>query len=302
MISIDVGIKNMAYCIFCIENNTCTVEDWNILNLSTSTTMEEPKPIHFCNYAKTKSKSCMKRAKYLKGDYVRCEKHLDVSENYILPNPNHSLPKLKKRSMLDLQEMYGKDIALEKKKTKSEYVQLLFDFYQKLSWSLIPVPPKPASANKIDLITIGRNLHFQLSQIPRMRQISYVVIENQISPIANRMKTIQGMVAQWFIVHGQPSDIIEFVSSSNKLKAFLKEDKEKGKEEGKEEGKKSYQKNKKNGIQFCRQILENQSDKWFTFLDTFPKKKDDLADCFLQGWWYWKERISLQNTFSKKEY
>jgi hypothetical protein len=286
MISIDVGIKNMAYCIFKLENNTCEVEDWNILNLVT----ESETSILSCNYVPSNKSSlqtlnkktkCMKRAKYLKGDYIRCEKHLDVSENFVLPNPNYSLAKLKKCKVSELKEIY----AHEGKKTKQEYVDLIFEHFQKSSWSLVPEPHKPASANKIDLITIGRNLHSQLSQIPIMRQVSYVVIENQISPIANRMKTIQGMIAQWFIIHGKSS--IEFVSSSNKLKAFSKE---------KGEEKKSYQKNKKNGILFCRQILDNFPEKkWTIFLDTFPKKKDDLADCFLQGWWYWTERIKEKN-------
>jgi hypothetical protein len=60
MISVDVGIKNMAYCVFCIENNTCVVEDWNILNLSNSC---ETFPVPSCNFAK-KKKTCMKKAKY----------------------------------------------------------------------------------------------------------------------------------------------------------------------------------------------------------------------------------------------
>ena len=33
LISFDVGIKNMAYCIFDISNNTPTILDWGILNL-----------------------------------------------------------------------------------------------------------------------------------------------------------------------------------------------------------------------------------------------------------------------------
>jgi len=37
------------------------------------------------------------------------------------------------------------------------------------------------------------------------------------------MKTIQGMLAQYFIMRGQPNIVIEFVSSSNKLKDFVME-------------------------------------------------------------------------------
>ena len=49
--------------------------------------------------------------------------------------------------------------------------------------------------------------------------VDKVIIENQISPIANRMKTIQGMIAQFFIMNDIKD--IEFVAASNKLKNFI---------------------------------------------------------------------------------
>lgn len=33
LISFDIGIKNMAFCIFTVESNTVKVQDWGILNL-----------------------------------------------------------------------------------------------------------------------------------------------------------------------------------------------------------------------------------------------------------------------------
>ena len=47
--------------------------------------------------------------------------------------------------------------------------------------------------------------------------IDRVIIENQISPIANRMKTVQGMLSQYFLMSNDKLDI-EFISSINKLK------------------------------------------------------------------------------------
>ena len=49
---------------------------------------------------------------------------------------------------------------------------------------------------------------------------------------------------------------------------------------------KKYREHKKDGVFYCKNILENNSwieDKW-GFHNS--KKKDDLADCFLQGVWY----------------
>ena len=39
-----------------------------------------------------------------------------------------------------------------------------------------------------------------MNKLPDIESITHVFIENQISPIANRMKTIQGMLAQYFIM------------------------------------------------------------------------------------------------------
>jgi hypothetical protein len=60
-----------------------------------------------------------------------------------------------------------------------------------------------------------------LDSNPILSSIDHIVIENQISPIANRMKTLQGMIAQYFIMRGK--ETISFISSANKLKLFSKD-------------------------------------------------------------------------------
>ena len=44
------------------------------------------------------------------------------------------------------------------------------------------------------------------------------------------------------------------------------------------------------GVSYCSRILTKNEflNQWITSLDT--KKKDDLADCFLQGLWYLKQK------------
>ena len=106
-------------------------------------------------------------------------------------------------------------------------------------------------------------------------EIDYVIIENQISPIANRMKTIQGMIAQYFIMSNIIVNHIEFVSSINKLKDLdIKE-------------KITYNERKKLGIAKCLDIisLDNRFNDKLEYFKTH-KKKDDLSDAFLQGLWY----------------
>jgi hypothetical protein len=101
-----------------------------------------------------------------------------------------------------------------------------------------------------------------------------VIIENQIGPLANRMKTLQGMVMQHFIELSVP--IIEEISAANKLKPFLSQGQ-----------KTTYNERKKIGIKITLQQLTSTSKiiKWMDFFQSH-KKKDDLADSFLQGLWY----------------
>ena len=119
LISFDVGIKNMAYCIFDIlssspsslsslppsiiinETDNINILDWSVLNLMNT---EAPvKKECLCNYVleNKKKKStiqllCNKKAKYNKNQHFLCEKHA-VQSNYILPLKEYSIPLLKKK-------------------------------------------------------------------------------------------------------------------------------------------------------------------------------------------------------------
>lgn len=92
------------------------------------------------------------------------------------------------------------------------------------------------------------------------------------------MKSLQGMIMQHFI-ENKITSIFE-ISSSNKLRDFLN-------------GKKTtYAERKKIGIVKTRELISNNINlkKWITHFNTH-KKKDDLADCYLQGLWFIKHKI-----------
>ena len=130
-------------------------------------------------------------------------------------------------------------------------------------------------ADKINLVDLGKNMMEYFDENLKIKEmgIDYVLIENQISTIATRMKTLQGMITQYFIMRDIKN--IEFISSSNKLKEFL------------DKKKTTYAERKKMGITITKEII-NQSDMLHCWDETFSssKKKDDLADCFLQGRWF----------------
>ena len=73
LISFDVGIKNMAYCIFYFNGSELIVQDWNILNL-----LENSKIPDLCSFemkSKKQTKICGKKAKYKKERLCFCETH-----------------------------------------------------------------------------------------------------------------------------------------------------------------------------------------------------------------------------------
>lgn len=290
LISFDVGIKNMGYCIFDMSDNLNVlpqVIDWEILNLCPDSSNSS----HTCQQTikqkknATISKVCGKKAKYFKTEHgpliiYCCETHAKCYLQWVLPKKEHTIPYLKKQSVEKIRELRDIHIpSLPDKTKKLDIIQALDQYYKSKSWTKIEY--KKTNAGLVDLITIGRSLFQKLEENPIFSTVTHVIIENQISPIANRMKTIQGMLAQHFI--SKKTKHIEFVSSSNKLKEF----------EDVSEGKTQYQKNKKDGVFYCSQLLNTlENDSWIGFFSHYPLKKDDLADCFLQGIWWWKKQSS----------
>ena len=306
LISFDIGIKNMAYCIFHLETGSQTIiYDWNVINL-----------MNYCScYLKAKNKTtpqkiCGKVAKFSKHANFFCEKHAKNSSEYIIPSKETSHAFFNKMKVDELKTVYKKLNVFNDSENlrKPDLLEKINKFYQDSCFIPI-INKKKKSANDTDLIMIGKNMKTLLNEINGIRDITHVIIENQISPIANRMKTIQGMLAQYFIMIN--SDIhIEFISSANKLRSFeptenvvknpnkthKKADKKlenvfvSNSGEPAEPAEKTqsnvYKKHKIDGVTKCSQLLEKNQEfkKWIHVLET--KKKDDLADCFLQGIWY----------------
>lgn len=99
-------------------------------------------------------------------------------------------------------------------------------------------------------------------------KVDKVLVENQIGPLASKMKMVQGMVIQYWTMRGAD---VECISACNKLKLFVS-------------GKTTYAERKKLSIQYAKEVLE--LNEMTTDVFTHHKKKDDLADTFLQAVWY----------------
>ena len=300
VLSIDVGIKNLAFCILekSEDNilNDFRIVKWDTINLS------QDMNYNCCEISK--NVVCNKPAKFIKGTQCFCLKHAK-KQPFKIPTAELKPAFINKQKIQTLHALAIKyDIKIPEQIPSSGFgkcgtkpikrvdlIALINDHISNTCFN----PIIKTNASTIDLITIGRNIKIKLDEILHedMSSLTYVIIENQISPIANRMKTIQGMIAQYFIMRN--NDIrIEFVSSVNKLKDV-------GVGVGLAgtgvvadvvvpeiaDAKKKYKDRKLLGIQRCLHLVNNNDNykEWCGFFTTHAKK-DDLADALLQGIWF----------------
>ncbi len=368
IISIDVGIKNLAICVFSRNISTksnINIEIWDVVNISvedSSVANDSIADAHTCTFiaekAKEKNKSrtpgskglreffggaqthdvsphaqpscCGKPAKYFykalspQNDHEPatkffCKVHAKKSQ-YVIPSqtetPDFHLKTVKKMKLQELQEYFKRHPLLEiptaeegKKAKKEDLLDAITKFIR--TKCLQPIEEfrtaDATTASKkpvknvafINLAVLGRNMMTNLDRILSrgFDRIRTVVIENQISPIAQRMSSLQGMLTQYFIMRVPGVVNIVFASSTNKLKVAAADDthettavEEKSNTAVASGGgiadKKAYVERKKKSIDICTKLITQKfPSKWLEVLNNH-KKKDDMCDSFLQGMWY----------------
>jgi hypothetical protein len=306
VLSIDVGMKNLAYCLFEydplkidageIKTPESIVQLVNIVAWDTvdlCDTAEKP-AVTVCS-----RDGCKFAARFMHSpaSSYYCMRHGNASGYKMpLPSPLGTTKTLKKMTLEELKVFSGEYLSIpipEKcEKSKLKLLQHLTDALAAEYLVAVSTKPKVISAASLDLITIGRNMHRRFDALPHIATgIDVVIIENQLSTLATRMKTLQGMITQYFIMRGVPD--IRFISATNKLKLFSKEGEDKDKDK---EVKDDYADRKKRSIEITRSLIlitasiaSQITGSPMTVKFETHKKKDDLADCFLQGvWWLCK--------------
>ncbi len=266
ILSIDVGIKNLAFCLF---DKSPTAEQfkiskWDVVNLSEDECLK-------CSFVE-KNGLCNKPAKFKKDDLCYCVKH-SKKQQYQIPTSEHKPSFINKQKLSKLYEIADSyNIKYDPKIKKTDLAILINEHIYKTYFETI----ESKKANEVDLFNIGINIKNKFNDLFKDEgKIDYVIIENQIGPLAIRMKTIQGMIVQYFIMSNLNVEYIEFISASNKLKDCDVKDKEK------------YSDRKKLGIAKCLGVLtlDFRFNEHMAYFNSH-KKKDDLSDSFLQGLWF----------------
>ena len=267
ILSIDVGIKNLAFCLF---DKSPTAEHfkvtkWDIIDIS------EQENTIICGFVE-KNEICNKPAKFKKDDKCYCLKH-SKKQQIQIPTSEQKPTFINKQKIQKLYEIAeSHNIKYQPKTKKADLVKLINEHINLKYFQTI----ESKKAADVDLFNIGLNIKTKFNKLfENEAKIDYVIIENQIGPLAIRMKTIQGMIVQYFIMSNLNVEHIEFISESNKLKDCDVKDKSK------------YSDRKKLGIAKCLEIITTDF-RFVEHVDYFNKhkKKDDLSDSFLQGMWF----------------
>jgi hypothetical protein len=143
---------------------------------------------------------------------------------------------------------------------------------------------KKLNAN-YDLCKLSQTCITKLRKLD-LSNVKYVLIENQPALKNPTMKSIQMIVYTYFIIEGLMNDHssiegVHMVNARNKLKVYKGEPIECDK-------KNKYAKNKFLSVEYTK-LMILKDDEQFQELFQESKKKDDLADAYLQGI-YWIEK------------
>jgi hypothetical protein len=303
VLSIDVGMKNLAYCLFEVSlpyeptkvpdsmMQLINIVAWDTVNLcDVNDSVSEKLATPLCSNAGCKFAAKFMHSFQSKSDddedgtiantNYYCTRHANAS-GYKMPLSSSFVKSLKKMPLDELKTFSAEYLSVPiPAKCEKSKLKLMFHLNASIAAEyLVAVTTKPnvVSAASVDLITIGRNMHRRFDALPHLASgIDVVIIENQLSTLATRMKTLQGMITQYFIMRGVPD--IRFISATNKLKLFSKEGEDKG-------DKTDYADRKKRSMEITRALIAEHAPEHIGLYDKH-KKKDDLADCFLQGVWW----------------
>lgn len=276
IISWDIGIKHLAYCIM-DENHK--IYKWEIINL-----LDDKKISCYKKECKNKSKySCYINNQEIGFCGVHKKLHQEAIKKHIFIKFDKSNNKKQceyicrgnKRC-----EKYGSWIC-NGHFCSSHKNQLI-----KKDENIVKLCPiKIQKVNKVNIDIVKHNMIKILDNMKYLLDVDHVVIENQPTLKNPRMKGIATTLYTWFLIRGQFDQHrikkIKFVAPSNKLK--INEDNTIKILSKAEKESEKYKLTKKLGIVYCKKLLDNEWLNWLNNLIQQKKKVDDLCDSMLLG-------------------
>ena len=147
---------------------------------------------------------------------------------------------------------------------------------------------KTVSTKTVSLLDMTSELVKQLKLKPDFLKADIIVIENQPCLKNPTMKSVQMVLYSFFLIHGiteeTPVNDIALFNAGKKLDVYN------GPAIDSKCKKGSYSERKYLSIEMTKELLKNDNDKLQYFLT--HKKKDDLADSYLQCLTYYKKKCN----------
>lgn len=318
ILSWDVGIKNLAYCLIEKNDNKFKIKKWDVINLN-----DNIKP---CGFIIRGGGTCSQEAKILINDnnthniYLYCKSHAEKYKAVFTKDVEKTvccMGRCKSPAIEKPQDAINL-IAFDKPLIAFGWCKDHID-KGKLKYISSIKKRKISGMNsmKQDLQTMTKKLYDILDKEPDFLKVSKILIENQPTKINMTMKTISVILFSYFVMRGVVEkvknnsiiDEVKFVSPSNKLKVnkvttdeiltksnkpsvnkdkkdetLINDAKENDKYKNKnnikqKDNKEQYKLTKNLGIKYCKSLIDAND---LAILDSH-KKKDDMCDSFLQG-------------------
>ena len=319
ILSWDVGIINLAFCLIDYNQETkkWTIADWNIINLTNRHLIKchcGKNPSFYQNINDKKKYYCKVHSKKINIIPPNFEELFELNKDKSIlcsyTNKNNICHKPKKFKFQE--KCYCNSHAKSKyKKISSQY-------------KLNDVKKKSVASISIDELRI--KLVKSLEEKPNLLSANLVLVENQPTLKNPKMKAISSTIYDYYLIRGifdrkrsfncdecrkrsfncdecrkrsfncdeckkcinSNIEFVKYMSPSNKLKIANDGDTQKLiKLKG--DDAKTYKMTKSLAIKYCSQMIE-PFEQWKEFFNQ-QKKKDDLADCFLQGIYYINKNI-----------
>lgn len=302
ILSFDVGIINLAYCIIDKKEEDYEIKKWGIINIDNTKLT--------CKYINKNKKVCGKNAKFILNDSHLCKlhskKHMIDETKIIKEQEGKCCFEKKLKSGLVLCGQASSKQIDNKNYCDKHFEKAKKDYIKQVQPKKIP--SQNSNHRPIDQLT--KHMYTQFDENKEFLEVDEVLIENQPSLINPTMKTISALIYGYFTMRGvvdkdkTKSKIsnIRFISPSNKLK-INKETTDKTLEKAKTK-REEYMMTKDLGKKYCKALIE-EDKKHLQFVESVSKH-DDLCDAFLQGFYYLfinnmpDKYINILNSISKK--
>lgn len=274
VLSFDVGVRNLAYCIIDKNNDDFKIEKWDLIDLVDDRLV--------CEHVLRNNRKCGKIGKFTVFDINKnslscCKAHKKNYEYSAVQNEKLKCDKCGEKSKMS-DPTYK--IGWCEKHCEKLSKQYFKDFKpKKITGQYCKQQP---------IQTLTKKMYTILDTYPEMLNVNDVLIENQPSLINPMMKTIASVLYGYFVIRGlvdkdrtkSTIENIYFKSPSNKLK--INQTVTKKQLGGAENKRDEYVVTKELGKLYCDTLIKASEKK---MLEN-RQKTDDMCDAFLQGFQY----------------